>query len=338
MIRLDRAVSVTDSSQVATARRVAQQCAEAVRFSEVSAGRAALVATELATNIIKHAPSGGTILFGSDEANPRSLTIVAINAGTGIRSVPEALRDGFSTAGSAGTGLGAIARSATQMDVYTLPDRGVAILWRLDEEPKSAAELFGSPSRISVGGVCIAVAGEEVSGDSWFAFAARDNATICVADGLGHGEGAAVASLAAVRSFANEPDLPIQEILRRQHGALRPTRGAAIGIARIETAQSRVDFTGAGNISAAIISGETTRRLVSVNGIVGHELRKPQTYSYPWTADAVLVMQSDGVSANWSISNYPGLLQHEPALIAAVIHRDLCRGSDDATVVVAKSS
>jgi anti-sigma regulatory factor (Ser/Thr protein kinase) len=338
LIRLGRAVSVIDSSQVATARRVAQQCAETARLSEESVGRAALVATELATNIIKHAPSGGTILFGSDEQNPRSLTMVAINSGTGIRSVPEALRDGFSTAGSSGTGLGAIARSATQMDVYTLPDRGVAVFWRRDDQSPDAASLIGSPSRISMGGVCIPVAGEDVSGDSWFGHATRDNATICVADGLGHGEGAATASLAAIRSFADQPDLPIEEILHKQHGALRPTRGAAIGIARIETAQSRVDFTGAGNISAAIINGETTRRLVSVNGIVGHELRKPQKYSYPWTADAVLLMHSDGVSANWSISNYPGLLQHEPALIAAVIYRDLCRGSDDATVVVAKSS
>jgi len=127
-------------------------------------------------------------------------------------------------------------------------------------------------------------------------------------------------------------------LFAEMHGVMRPTRGAAVGIARIEAASGRLDFCGVGNIAGTIASDDAVRRVVSLGGIVGHEMRKVQTFAYPWTASSVLVMQSDGVSASWNASAYPGLLQRDPAVIAAVLFRDHCRGNDDATVVVARAS
>jgi serine/threonine protein phosphatase PrpC len=167
----------------------------------------------------------------------------------------------------------------------------------------------------------------------------RETVTIGVADGLGHGPAAATASAAAVRVFAEQTERTLDRILEDAHGVLRPTRGAAVGLARIYLAQGRLEFSGVGNIAGTIVGEDgATRRVVSLNGIVGHEMRKVQTFSYPWTASSVLILQSDGVSASWNPATYPGLLQHEPALIAAVLYRDHCRGTDDATVVVAKAS
>ena len=73
-------------------------------------------------------------------------------------------------------------------------------------------------------------------------------------------------------------------------------------------------------------------------GIAGHEMRKVNVFSYPWTPASVLVLHSDGVSGSWNANSYPGLVPHDPSLIAAVLYRDHCRGTDDATVVVAKAS
>ncbi|HYK05526.1 MAG TPA: SpoIIE family protein phosphatase [Thermoanaerobaculia bacterium] len=334
---MSRAVRVSDASEVAGARRIAAQCAGALRLSETAAGRAALVTTELATNILKHG-GGGSILFGSDHDIEGVLTIIAFDKGNGIENVNAAMRDGFSTAGSPGTGLGAIERSAATFDLYAFPDRGTAVLCTIaDEVPKRP--LFEAPSRISVGGVCIPLPGEEHSGDAWTSIATRETVTIGVADGLGHGPVAATASAAAVRVFSEQTERTLDRILEDAHGVLRPTRGAAVGLARIYLAQNRLEFSGVGNIAGTIIGEDgAMRRVVSLNGIVGHEMRKVQTFSYPWTASSVLIMQSDGVSASWNAAMYPGLLQHEPALIAAVLYRDHCRGTDDATVVVAKAS
>ena len=334
MTRAGRIVRVTDASEVSGARRAAIQCAEALRLSETAAAKAGLAATELATNLIKHG-DGGSMIFGSDDE--RSLTIIAIDKGRGIANVGTAMRDGYSTAGSPGTGLGAVRRAAGFFDVFALENRGTTVLCRImDEAPRPP--LLHAPPRITVGGVCLPKPGEDAVGDAWTATLTRDVATISVADGLGHGIAASTASAAAVRIFAERSDLDIERLMHEAHGALRPTRGAAVGIARIHLSAGRLDFTGVGNIAGTIAEDDRARRVVSLNGIVGHEMRKVQTFSYPWTASSVLVLQSDGIGTSWNAASYPGLLQHDPALIAAVIYRDFCRGNDDATVVVAKAS
>ena len=335
MIRASRVFPVTDSSHVAEARRETAQCAEALRMNATMVGKAALAATELATNLVKHG-GGGSLIIASDYARPNVLILIAIDKGRGIANLGAALRDGFSTAGSPGTGLGAIRRAASSFDVYTHEGKGTAVLCTIGEDERLPAA--AEPSRITIGGVCFPKSGETESGDAWAAVTTRDVVTIAVADGLGHGPAAATASSAFVRIIRESPGLQIEELLQRGHDALRPTRGAAAAIARIYPGQGRLDFAGIGNIAGTIASDDASRKVVSLSGIVGHEMRKVQTFSYPWSASAMFVMQSDGVSASWNPDHYPGLSQHDPVLVAAVLYRDYCRGNDDATVVVAKAS
>lgn len=316
-------VNVNDASAVADARRAATRVAEELRFDATAAGKAALIATELATNLVKHG-GGGSILFVANHA----LTIIAIDRGPGIPNVNAAIRDGFSTAGSPGTGLGAIHRAADLVDVYSFPNQGTAVLCRIGPTPATA---------LRVGGVCVPKPGEDVAGDAWVSYMTRDTATIAVIDGLGHGPLAATAATAAVRTIGGNSDAPLERILADMHNALRPTRGAAVGIARIHSAHGRLDFAGVGNIAGGAVADEVTRRVVSLPGIVGHEMRKVQTFSYPFNESTVLILHSDGISAGWNMAGYPGLNQHDPALIAAVFYRDYGRNTDDATVVAIKA-
>ncbi|MGZ5431719.1 MAG: SpoIIE family protein phosphatase [Thermoanaerobaculia bacterium] len=333
---MTQAVRVDDASQIADARRAAVTCATSLRLSETSVGRAALVATELATNLIKHA-GGGSLLFGADEAREKSMVVVSLDKGRGLTNAAAALSDGYSTAGTAGTGLGAVRRASATFDVYALPDRGTTILATIEDAPRQTP-LLRAPSRILVGGICIPKPGEEESGDAWTAGLSRDVVTVSVADGLGHGPAAATASTAAVRVVAERFEQPLEHMFQDAHGVLRPTRGAAMAVARLHLTAGRTEFIGVGNIAGTIVTDDAMRKTVSLSGIVGHEMRKVQSFSYPWLASSVLVLQSDGVSANWDATKYPGLMQHGPALIAAVLYRDHCRGTDDATVVVAKAS
>ncbi|HVE70194.1 MAG TPA: SpoIIE family protein phosphatase [Thermoanaerobaculia bacterium] len=335
-VRITQSVRVSDSSAVADARRTATHCAEAVGLSESLAGRAALVATELATNLLKHT-DGGSLLFGSDDANAKAITITSVDKGEGIANVQVAMRDGYSTAGSQGQGLGAVNRSSISVAVYTLAGKGTVIHCVVGDEAVQTSPLVSRP-RFSVAGVGVPMKGETANGDAWSSATIGDTITIGVADGLGHGPLAATASLAAARVFATGTEAPLERLMQDAHGAMRSTRGAAVGIARILLAHGRVEFMGIGNIAGTIVSDAGSRKVVSLPGIVGLEMRKLQTFSYPWDASSVLVLQSDGVSASWSVPAYPGLMQHEPAAIAAVLFRDHCRGTDDATIVVAKAS
>ena len=322
-------VHVHDQSQVAEARRAATELAEQLRLGETVAGRAALAATEIATNLLKHG-GGGSILFLADDA----VTMIGIDKGRGVANLEEALRDGYSTAGSPGTGLGAMSRSADVFDVYSLPGLGTAVLCRVGADRPKAA----NAAALTMGGVCIAKTGEDVPGDAWTSAVVHDVTTVAVIDGLGHGPLASTAASTAVRAVNQHAGLDLERLMHEVHAALRPTRGAAVGLARIYPLQQKADFLGVGNIAGAIVTDGQSRRVVSMPGIAGHEMRKVTTFSYPWSQASVLLLHSDGVSGSWNISNYPGLMQHDPSLIAAVVYRDHCRGTDDATVVAAKAS
>lgn len=334
MIRFETIVSIGDPTGASEARRVATLRATSIGFDETAAGRVALVATELATNLIKHG-GGGSILVGADDESPRQMHLLAVDKGKGITSLPAAMQDGFSTAGSPGTGLGAIRRSATGFSVFSLPEKGTVVSCCITNgSAQSRPSIIRSNVRIA--GICLPKPPEEVSGDSWGGVSSSSEVSVIVADGLGHGLAAATASSAAIRSFHESAQSPVEEIVRMAHGALRPTRGAAVAVARIHSHLGKVEYAGVGNIAATIVDDEGTRRAVSHNGIVGHEMRKLQMFSYPWRASGILLMHSDGIGTAWSVDHYPGLRAQPPEVIAAVIHRDFCRGSDDATIVVAK--
>src|SRR3712207_8788219 len=50
-------------------------------------------------------------------------------------------------------------------------------------------------------------------------------------------------------------------------------------------------------------SKRRARSMVSMPGIVGHEAKRFQEFEYPWEEDALLVMHSDGLSANWDLED-----------------------------------
>jgi anti-sigma regulatory factor (Ser/Thr protein kinase) len=315
---------------VGAARRAAVTLAGRVGASETEVGKVALVATELATNLVRHAGGGEMLVRPLARPGEAGIEIVVLDRGPGMASVDQALRDGYSTAGTNGTGLGAVRRIATRWDVYSAPGAGTAVVARL---------YFGGtprPPGAAVSGVSVPKAGETACGDAWDWAADGDRWTILVADGLGHGTDAAIAATEAIRIFRQHPAAPPTDILAAAHRALRHTRGAAIGIATVNPSRREVTFTGVGNIGAVTLSGHASRSLVSVPGIVGHECRKIQEFVYPWTERTVIVLFSDGLQTRWTLERYPALGARDPALLASMLYRDYSRGRDDVTVVAGR--
>lgn len=325
------AVAVTEQSAIAEARRQAAHLARALSFDETAAGRAALLVTEAATNILKHAGSGTLLLRALEADGARGIEVLALDRGPGLARPAECLRDGFSTAGSPGTGLGALQRNASQFELFTVAGQGTALLVRL-----WGGDRTNAPG-IRVGAVSVAKPGETACGDAWAAAAEGARFHVMVADGLGHGPDAARAAREAVRVFEASPAAAPGEVLRRQHLALRPTRGAAVAVAEVDASAGCVRLAGVGNVSATVLGDGAPRRLMSHNGIVGHEVRRVQEFDAPWPGDGRLVLHSDGLSTQWDAARYPGILARDPALLAGLLYRDHCRGRDDATVVVTRT-
>jgi anti-sigma regulatory factor (Ser/Thr protein kinase) len=347
------ALPVVEQSQIAEARRVAIEYARRLQFDEVAQGRAAIVATELATNLIKHGRGGALLvslpaaleLASSQTLDQAELQMISIDRGPGFADFDRALRDGYSTAGSLGRGLGAIVRQSEEFNVYSRQGAGAAIMVRLRSEPNREGARIGAaaPSHLArIGAVCIAKPGEEVCGDEWAAgssepTAPREARTVMVVDGLGHGPNAAEASSAAVRIFNRLASQSPARIMEGLHAALRPTRGAAASIVQFDPARRVVTFCGLGNVAGVVASRQTgaTKGMVTLNGTVGHVARRIREleYPYPAEADPLVILHSDGLATHWSFQAYPGLSMAHPSLIAAVLYRDFARGRDDATVV-----
>jgi anti-sigma regulatory factor (Ser/Thr protein kinase) len=325
-------IQIREASGVAEARREVTSLARIVGFDESETGRVALVVTEAATNVVKHTPEGELLARAFDRGGVAAIEVLALDQGPGIASVGESLRDGYSTAGSPGTGLGAIKRLSDEFDIYTIPDKGTALVSQLWSRRMPGGN---RPAPLEIGVVCLPKPGEVACGDAWAVEWRGGHCIILVADGLGHGADAAAAAMAAVNALRTHPQLAPGELIEFAHGALRSTRGAALAVADIDLARE-VRYAGIGNIAGAALAPGGNRHMVSHAGIVGHEARKIQEFVYPWWEDSLLVMHSDGLATHWNLDQYPGLASRHPSLIAGVLYRDFTRGRDDVTVVVAK--
>lgn len=302
----------------------------AARQPHLGSGKAELVATELASNLLRHARPGGYVLF---RPTVDGVELISVDSGPGMSSgnspdsgspSPEPSTSGL------GAGLPSILRRATDHDCYSNA-QGTVTLVRLGGSRREAV------ARWSYGAVNVPLGGSGPSGDAW---AVRDDRLLAalVIDGLGHGEEAAVAAQAAVDSFNRSEVSDPAAFLRRAHEAMRGTRGAVAAACVIDAEKGRLTFAGAGNVMGEIVRRGQRQHLISHPGTLGTHLAPPrlQTRTYDWQPQSTVIMCTDGIHSGWAPSACPGLLDHDPAVIAAVMHRDFTRSTDDATVLVVR--
>jgi anti-sigma regulatory factor (Ser/Thr protein kinase) len=325
-------VPVRDQSQVAEVRREAVQIAERQGFGSGDAGRVALVATELATNVLKHASEGEVLTGTFDDMDGIGVELIALDKGSGMSNVAACLQDGYSSAGTAGKGLGAVVRQSSIVDIASWAGVGTAVLARIMPGKTGANP---SPPRADWGAVAVPMSGQSVCGDSWSVANTAAGRTLMVVDGLGHGPDAAEAAVEAVRIFNRFNGHQVTTLLDYIHGGLRSTRGAAISIARYDAAARKIVYAGIGNIAGILAANGMVRRMVSMAGTAGFNARKIQSFDYPFDSGLV-ILHSDGLQSQWTLDRYPNLASFHPTLIAAILYRDFNRGRDDATVLVCK--
>lgn len=320
---------VLDRTQVGEARRRLEQFAASLHLDDTTRGKLAIIVTEVASNLVKYAQGGEIVYRRIGTSDAPGIEVLSLDRGPGMANLGECLRDGYSTSGSPGTGLGAVMRLADVFDIHSDTAVGTAILARV-ATGRMSQEVFQS------GAVCLPKPGEEVCGDDWALHVEGTRAALMVADGLGHGLLAAEAAHEASRVFADCGcrESPTQ-FLGVAHDALRKTRGAALALASLNSASGQINYAGVGNIAGVIVAPDgTTRSMVSHNGTAGVEVRKMQEFQYAWPAGNCVVMHSDGLATQWRIDKYRGLALKHPGLIAGVLYRDHRRSRDDVTVVV----
>src|SRR5437763_926986 len=141
-----RRLEVGDDSGVGEARRIAVGIADGLGLNQTNAGRVAIVATELSTNLLKHARHGVMLLGMFEDENGAGVECITLDKGPGIAELGAVFRDGYSTAGTSGTGLGAVNRLSDTFDLYSRPGFGSAFLARVNAEGRSSARASSQPA------------------------------------------------------------------------------------------------------------------------------------------------------------------------------------------------
>ncbi|MFG2193266.1 SpoIIE family protein phosphatase [Streptomyces sp. NPDC048639] len=311
----------------ASARGVAQQCGMPGALPD----QAAVIASELASNLHKHARDG--TLYVQPLPLGEGLEILTADRGPGIPEIERCMSDGYTTSGTLGAGLGAVSRIATVFTIRSRAgedsDAGTLVCARLT--PPGGREA----AQQSIGALCLPVEGEEECGDACAVVDTGESRTATVVDGLGHGTDAAHAARTALQTFHSSPERPLPELLAAMHRALRHTRGAAVGVLRLHDRQA--DYCGIGNVRVVTLSGrQVDHRMGGQPGIVGWSMPSPQVRRLPLPSGATAVLHSDGVDARWAHASPLHLLRLPPPLLSAALVHGHRRSRDDATVLTAK--
>ncbi|MGY0487795.1 SpoIIE family protein phosphatase [Streptomyces sp. WG-D5] len=317
-------VVVDHASAVHHAAALARETAAAGGLDGTAAERAAVLTSELAGNLLRHAVGGA--IYVQRHPTGHGIDVVAVDRGPGMAQPDRAMVDGFSTTGSLGSGMGAARRLADALTLRTLPGVGTLICARFHAPG-------AGPARSDVGLLCLPLRGEERCGDSAAVVDAPGGRTVLVVDGLGHGAEAAEMSAAAVAVFHEAAERPLPELLSSMDRALRGGRGAAVGLVRLRP--GTVEHCGIGNVRLLLASHDGVHsREVGRPGVVGWNMPRPQARSIPLPEGCSVVVHTDGIQARWADTATPFLLGLPPRLLAPALGHGHRSARDDATVLV----
>ncbi len=176
----------------------------------------------------------------------------------------------------------------------------------------------------------------EFSGDQCDYWDRERELILCMIDGLGHGEDAERAGKTALEYVGDHLSDTFQQIFTGADSACRSTRGAAMGIARIEKRGSVLHFAGIGNTRSLLFSkgNKQPKTLSSDRGIIGGGFRRLIPDMVQLQPGDMLIMSTDGIAERIEIHGYSPAILTDPEQLAAAILEDWGRETDDRAVLV----
>ena len=126
-------LSVRATTEVVSVRHRVRSYAVECGFSLVEQTKIVTAASELARNMVEHGHGGTVLIEALDDGSRRGLRLTFEDTGPGIANIQEALRDGFTSGGGMGLGLGGARRLSNEFDIQSEPGKGTRVMiarWR----------------------------------------------------------------------------------------------------------------------------------------------------------------------------------------------------------------
>lgn len=327
---------IQDRSYVSFIKREIHNKVSALHFSGKQVAEIDIILSEITSNLIKHAQRGELLYKISSNEKTSTFDVICIDNGPGMQDSLSMMKDGVSTTGTLGQGLGALKRLSTLFHLYSIPGWGTVLYSSLSSHnpalPHDKARMD-----LDVKAVCISKPPEVVCGDGCRVRQINNGVQILFADGLGHGPHAKEAVDKAGDFFLSCDDIEPVAIIRQMHDVVRNTRGLVLSLASFERDTREWKICGVGNILTKFHSGITNKIYFPYNGAVGLTIPNSMKAStFPIEKNQHLIMCSDGIKTRWELTKYPAILRNHSLILAAALYKDFSRGTDDASVLVAK--
>lgn len=115
------------SEDVVRMRQAVRQAAVDCAFSLVDQTKLVTAASELARNAIDHGGGGEVEVRVLARDGRRGVRLLFSDQGPGIPDIEQALRDGYTSGGGLGLGLGGARRLSNEFDIDSGPGRGTRV-------------------------------------------------------------------------------------------------------------------------------------------------------------------------------------------------------------------
>ena len=124
---------ISGQQDVVAVRQVVREWAVSMGFSLVDQTKVITAASELARNVLVYGGGGTLSLEALNDGSRRGLRLAFEDQGPGIADVETALRDGYTTGGGLGLGLGGAKRLSNEFEIASRPGEGTRVVitrWR----------------------------------------------------------------------------------------------------------------------------------------------------------------------------------------------------------------
>jgi serine/threonine-protein kinase RsbT len=126
--RTDRtALPLRSDEDVVALRKHVRERAVAIALSLVDQTKLVTAASELARNTLKYGGGGTVYLDALEDGFRKGVGLIFVDDGPGIPDTEMALRDGYTTGGGLGLGLGGSKRLVDEFDIDSRAGEGTAV-------------------------------------------------------------------------------------------------------------------------------------------------------------------------------------------------------------------
>ncbi|MDF2437798.1 MAG: hypothetical protein K0Q95_2174 [Bacteroidota bacterium] len=325
-----------ERSYVSAAKRDIHSRVVAAGFSSKTAGEIDIIIAELTSNLIKHTPHGGEIIYRiTGLPYNKVFEVFSLDNGFGENDIQRMLKDGLSSANTLGHGLGAIQRLSDHFQIYSMKGWGTVAFAQKYMVSPSLKPSAKTP--VIVRAIQENIPGEDVCGDGYAVIHKENETQIFLGDGLGHGLEANIAVKMAIEAFRSCTEKRPADILRFIHEKVKKSRGLVAAIAILNHQEKVWTLCGVGNIMTRVYTGLEYKNYMAHNGILGLNVSHTLTNcEIPAERFQTLIMCSDGIKTKWDINKYVSILKYDPAILAASIFKDNARRTDDMSILAAK--